>query len=200
MESYRTLPKDLRPPRNLSVGFRHGSRKALAAITNLPPHDLPEGFFPCQTDLFTYQPPKLNFGWVTPEASTRRVLESKARELIGMATFRYPYEEPVQVYSSHSTMKKVADYLAREFGTSLRLYTEDVITESPLEIIDCITMTSNYPPDGPVPSQEHIKILKNFLEIEEEPCWYMNYAHGYWGKRRIVDMGNGDFNLLELDP
>ncbi|PBK58398.1 hypothetical protein ARMSODRAFT_1028292 [Armillaria solidipes] len=118
-----------------------------------------------------------------------------------MAKFRYPSsEEPVQVYSSHSTMKKVADYLAREFGTSLRLYTEDVITESPVEIIDCITITSNYPPDGPVPSQEHIKILMKFLEIEEERCWYMNYAHGYWGKRRIVDMGNGDFNLVELDP
>lgn len=151
--------------------------------------------------MFAYQPPKLNFGWVTPEATTRRVLESKAPQLIAMARFRYPdSKEPVQVYSSNSTMKKVADYLAREFGTSPRLYTEDVITESPVEIVDCITMTSNYPPDGHVPSREHIKILMKFLEIEEEPCWYMNYAHGYWGKRRIVDTGNGDFNLLDLYP
>ncbi|PBK86461.1 hypothetical protein ARMGADRAFT_537174 [Armillaria gallica] len=144
MQSYKTLPKDLQPPRNLSVGFHHGSRKALTVIKNLPPHDLPEGLFPCQTGRFAYQPPKLNFGWVTPEACTRRVLESKAPELIAMARFRYPdSKEPVQVYSSNSTMKKVSDYLAREFGTSPRLYTEDVITEFPVEIVDCITMTSN---------------------------------------------------------
>ncbi|PBK58400.1 hypothetical protein ARMSODRAFT_134217 [Armillaria solidipes] len=74
MESYRTLPKDLQQPRNLSVGFSHGSRKAFTVIKNLPPHDLPEGLFPCQTDIFAYQPPKLNFGWVTTGASTCRVL------------------------------------------------------------------------------------------------------------------------------
>lgn len=63
-------------------------------------------------------------------------------------------------------MQNIAEHLTREFDTSLRLHTEDVITESPIHIMDRITTSINYLPDSSVPPREHIEVLMKFLEIE----------------------------------